>query len=319
MTEGKTTFQLACEIHERHQVPVFPVLIFWSEDLGKWHKQPLVKWTQVSGDPHDIVWQGANAVGVPMGPRSGLVAIDLDDYKAGCQADHWLDGHKVPPTRVHGTTSGGRHMIFRLPDGVTVGNQAPSVRGVDIRGSGGFIVWADIIGRYKVMQDRSPALLPSSLAEELQQLRKGRPDAPISDKNLPPYIGVPEDRLEAKLAAALAHPKATQLKARFAGLTKGLQDHSASGRDMSVAATLARRGFEYPEIVQILLTLFRHGTAARDGWTERTERAAKRCAYRACEAAKARRDKRRQAMIDYWAQCHARPAHHNKNSVESEQ
>jgi len=43
MTEGKTTFQLACEIHQRHQVPVFPVLIFWSEDLGKWHKQPLVK------------------------------------------------------------------------------------------------------------------------------------------------------------------------------------------------------------------------------------------------------------------------------------
>lgn len=284
MKHEPSIYQLACRMHDAHTVPVFPVRIS-KDEHGKWHKQPLVRWGSIPGDPRDVVWHGANAVGVPMGRRSGLITIDLDDYKDGSEAELWLKGHDLPPTRVHGTTSGGRHLIFRMPDGCDLGNHAPDVTGLDIRGNGGFIVWADVPGRYSVLEDRPPSELPVPVCQELQALKTVSRTETISDAEVPDFGYVDPRAVEMKLQKLLQHPDSQALRRRFEGDVAGLKDTSASARDMSVASLLARSGFSFDEIVQVLLEHYPHGTAVRDGWNERTERGARRCAFRADQQA----------------------------------
>lgn len=283
MSNPQSVFQLACQIHDSLGIPVFPVKISYHPDTGKWEKRPLSKWGTGSGNPRELVWQGANAVGVPMGLRSGLIAIDLDDYKKGSQAGVWLRGHKIPATRIHGTASGGRHMIFRLPDGMDFGNHAPDVAGLDIRGSGGFIVWADMGGHYSALVDTVPAVLPESICKELSSRKKTASGPHVTDANLPNFEPVDTTRLVQKLDVALSAIADPGLLSRFEGCTVGLKDKSRSGMDMSLAALLAARGFDFNEIVQTLLEHYQHGTAGRDGWTRKTERAARRCAAQAIQ------------------------------------
>ena len=82
MADRPTAYQLAADLWDRSGIPSFPVLLAQDED-GKWLKKPLVKWGGVTRDTHpsEFNWGGANAVGVPMGRRSGLFAFDVDSYK----------------------------------------------------------------------------------------------------------------------------------------------------------------------------------------------------------------------------------------------
>lgn len=282
MTEHPTIFQMACALYDATGLPVFPVLLY-QKGNGRWEKKPLARWSRVTGDPRDALWQCANAIGVPMGHRSGLIALDLDDYKDGAEANQWLKMHKVPRTRTHATASGGRHLIFRMPKGLHLGNRAPAVKGLDIRANGGFIVWADLVGRYCVLDDSAPALLPDSICAELYALQTPRSGREFSDANLPDYRPVNSDELQRKLDVVLSDVSDEILRARFAGNPTGLKDTSRSAIDMSLASLLAIRGFDFSEIFQTLMEHFHHGTAERDGWCPKTERAAMRCAARAVQ------------------------------------
>ncbi len=294
MHNENPAYQVARQVHEDHAVPVFPVKLSL-EDTGKWQKTPLLKWGSTSGHPDDVPWNGANAVGVPMGQRSGLLAIDLDTYKDGSEAEAWVEKHDLPVTRTHRTASGGRHLIFRLPEGSDFGNKAPKVPGLDVRGSGGYIVWADTGGLYLVEVDMAPAVLPASVCDELAALQSR--SSLLDDRDLPPWTIVDIEALEARLDAALLDPLRPELARRFNGSVEGLSDRSASARDMSVAGLLAPRGFTYSEIVTVLLEYFPHGTAAREDRPEQIlERAAKRCAARAVLQVQDRDAKRMEAM-----------------------
>ena len=173
MADRPTAYQLAADLWDRSGIPSFPVLLAQDED-GKWLKKPLVKWGGVTRDTHpsEFNWGGANAVGVPMGRRSGLFAFDLDEYKPQSAASEWVKKHGLPPTRTHGTTSGGRHLIYQMPPSLSLGNSAPKVHGLDVRGDGGFIVWTDTLGRYSVVDDRAPAALPQLVGEAVYLLRE---------------------------------------------------------------------------------------------------------------------------------------------------
>lgn len=171
---------------------------------------------QVSGDPRDIGWHGANAIGVPMGHRSGLLAIDIDDYKPSSEASSWLETHQLPATRTHRTASGGTHLIYRLPPGTDLGNHAPPVTGLNIRGRGGFIVWADIDGYYGVLDGQLPVELPDAVCRELLA-RRAASGTSMSDKDLPRPQYVPEDALNKKLTQLLSHPDGKLVRARFEG------------------------------------------------------------------------------------------------------
>ena len=76
-------------------------------------------------------------VGVPTGSVTGFDCLDVDVEGLG-----WLNefGNRLPPTRIHETRSGGRHLFFKHVEGVR--NSAGRIaKGIDVRGDGGFVVW----------------------------------------------------------------------------------------------------------------------------------------------------------------------------------
>lgn len=86
-------------------------------------------------------------LGAAMGSASGgLVAIDVDvDEDAGkdgyAELRRWESEHgELPETVTSISGSGGMHMIYRLPEGVTVGNGVNRGLGIDVRGEGGYVV-----------------------------------------------------------------------------------------------------------------------------------------------------------------------------------
>jgi putative DNA primase/helicase len=90
-------------------------------------------------------------IGIPTGVPIGAFVIDIDagmDDKTGevFEADKIISsleaklGSALPATWTAETPRGGRHLYFRLPVGVAVGNRAGVVERVDVRGTGGYVV-----------------------------------------------------------------------------------------------------------------------------------------------------------------------------------
>lgn len=79
-------------------------------------------------------------VGVPTGSVSGFDVLDVDDARHS-EAAEWVEKYKskLPPTRVHETRSGGRHILFRAHESLR--NTAGRIAlGIDTRASGGYII-----------------------------------------------------------------------------------------------------------------------------------------------------------------------------------
>jgi hypothetical protein len=107
---------------------------------------------------------GACMIGVPTGAASDLLVIDLD-VKDGRPGLEWLaaNQHRIPRTRQHSTRSGGRHLLFRYPQGRDIRNSASKIApGVDCRANGGYIITAPSAG-YSVLDDAMPADPPAWL------------------------------------------------------------------------------------------------------------------------------------------------------------
>ena len=146
-------------------------------------------------------------IGIATGP-SGLLVIDLDKPKPGeMPPPSWAlpgigDGADVLAElcQRHGqpfpfetfmvrTRRGGLHLYFTAPSGVRLGNtNGRSERGlgwlIDTRGHGGYVVapgsYVDLpdgTGRYEVVYDRPPALLPDWLTALLS--RREPPIPPV--------------------------------------------------------------------------------------------------------------------------------------------
>ncbi len=77
-------------------------------------------------------------VAYPTGPRSGRDALDLDP-RHGSAVWFQASGHRLPPTRVVATRSGGQHWLFRHREGMRNSQNNPAP-GVDIRGEGGYVI-----------------------------------------------------------------------------------------------------------------------------------------------------------------------------------
>jgi Bifunctional DNA primase/polymerase, N-terminal len=86
-------------------------------------------------------------IGAPMGPASGVWAVDLDvdparkiDGKATLDQLAAQRG-ALPPTWATITPRGGRHLIFAWDSNVDIRNSAGKIGpGIDVRGNGGYIV-----------------------------------------------------------------------------------------------------------------------------------------------------------------------------------
>lgn len=88
-------------------------------------------------------WPEAN-VGIATGAASGFFVLDVDGDAGQISLSGLEEQHgKLPDTVEAITGSGGRHVLFRCPHDLKIHNSAGSIaQGLDIRGTGGFIVAA---------------------------------------------------------------------------------------------------------------------------------------------------------------------------------
>jgi Bifunctional DNA primase/polymerase, N-terminal len=138
------------------------------------------------------LWRDHNGplLGVPMGARSGIDALDIDPRHGGLD---WLEEAKdsLPVTRTHTTRSGGLHFLFRHADGVK-NSESKIAPGVDTRGDGGYIIYWPAHG--------CEVLNPQTVAEWPQWLL--RILCPPKKTNLPPPP-LPATKAEANTRAQI--------------------------------------------------------------------------------------------------------------------
>lgn len=111
----------------------------------------------------------ARLIGGRMGAEAGLIAVDVDLYKAG--AEQWLkareDDGSLGATRIHKTPRGGLHFLYEADEfPTTVVND-----GVDIKGDGGYVILPGSPG-YSVEQE-GLARAPSLLMELIKSAKRG--------------------------------------------------------------------------------------------------------------------------------------------------
>ena len=122
----------------------------------------------------------AALIGVPMGADVGLFTVDLD-IKGGAPGLEWLaaNKHRLPATRIHGTPSGGRHLLFRWPHGRQLRNSVSKIApGVDVRASGGYVC-SPPSGGYSVVDPAMPAEAPGWLLDAIDP-PAAPPPAPVA-------------------------------------------------------------------------------------------------------------------------------------------
>lgn len=168
--------KLAIEVASKLGLPVFPVREKDTTYVNKKSGKPV---TLKAKAPYtrngfkdatkdleviDRLWAANRnaAVGVPMGPETSLLTVDIDNGpdKVGMQTwEH--TGLIVPYTVKTRTVSGGLHLIFKYPNNCIIRNSAGTIFGpdVDVRADGGYIVWAGSIlenGSYQYLPGHSP-------------------------------------------------------------------------------------------------------------------------------------------------------------------
>ena len=182
-------------------LPVFPCRETLDEK-GKIRKSPYTKngYKAASKNEEQVrLWwrKFPNAlVGVPAGPSTGILVVDIDQssHKDGEASFNKLQVGD-PETTQKRTVSGGRHLIFAYPEPHNIRNNASTKLGeyIDIRGHGGYIIWAGsktVLGDYAYREGYSPnekgfQPLPERLLDILTGKIKIKPDIQTSSLMIP--------------------------------------------------------------------------------------------------------------------------------------
>ncbi len=132
-------------------------------------KHPCGRWSRDSTDNPEVIRaalsRGLRNLGIDCG-KSGLLVVDedrpgaFDSYAASA-------GHVVPVTFAV-TTGKGRHVYFRQPPGVPLGNGIGALAGlgIDVRGTGGFVVGPGSVHHSGVRYTPVDATVPVAPAPE---------------------------------------------------------------------------------------------------------------------------------------------------------
>lgn len=88
-------------------------------------------------------WPDSN-LGIATGDVSGFWALDIDPRHGGDGSlDELVSRHgPLPETLTQLTGGGGRHLLFAIPGGDDIRNMTGILPGIDVRGTGGYIVGA---------------------------------------------------------------------------------------------------------------------------------------------------------------------------------
>jgi hypothetical protein len=243
-------------------------------------KRPMTQhgFRDATKDPETIrrSFRYAAMIGIPTGEASGFFVLDLD-CKNGAQGLEWLAAHeaRLPQTRRHRTRSGGVHLLFAMPAGRTIRNSASRVGpGVDVRGSGGYIIAPPSDG-YDVVDHAIIADAPAWLLDlidppRVADLAKYGADLP---KSRPAQSGdgtryglqALDNECQAILSAADGAKHDTLNRAAFSigGLVAAgeLAEGSALHALASALAGIASRCEDYPAAQKTLGAAFRAGMA----------------------------------------------------------
>lgn len=124
-------------------------------------------------------------VGVPMGQRTKLLAIDWDPDKHSDATGEWIQSHAdaLMSARVHGTLRGGKHYLFRISTGqlyqmgtdIELGGVKRS--GLDLRAEGSYIIWWPLHGGS--VSGESAPFLPAGLIDERLHANRTRERPPL--------------------------------------------------------------------------------------------------------------------------------------------
>jgi hypothetical protein len=197
-----------------HGIPVFPLSARSKAPIPKRDKDARGMEIPRSGgfykatcDPVTIhKWwdRTENLIGVPMGPRSGVWAVDVDTNQ-----DHADDGiaawqallaeHGDITSRTHITASDGLHVVLIYPDDEYIGCKRGSIpKGIEIKGAGGYIVMppSKRKGRfYTIGNNIDPIHAPDWLLDLIKTRPTPLPKATRDrNTNLIARLTVPEDR-----------------------------------------------------------------------------------------------------------------------------
>lgn len=145
--------------YAKEGIPVFPLHWLKADGTcscrqgamcGASGKHPRIKnWgEEATTDPKKITewWSKTplSNIGIPMGEKSGLVALDVDTRHGGDKSLAALEAEFGPlPRTITATTgSGGKHYVFRYTEELALKNAVGFRDGLDIRTQGGLIVAA---------------------------------------------------------------------------------------------------------------------------------------------------------------------------------
>jgi hypothetical protein len=230
---------------------------------------------------------GAN-VGVACGP-SALVVLDLDtpggEHAETTRVAHGADtlarlaheaqgeGYELPDhTFAVATSSGGIHLYYQAPVGVTLRNTS-GVAGalLDSRGAGGYVVAAGSVrpnGAYRVVNDAPVAELPDWLIPHLtppvheapQPARRAGNAAPATDKRVTAYLAtVTQKVIDAPQGSR--HDVLLRAAASFGRLVGGGDLSEQLARDTLLQAAATLDDFSTTEAARCIEDGVRYGIA----------------------------------------------------------
>ncbi|MDT5268417.1 MAG: putative primase/helicase [Acidobacteriota bacterium] len=130
-------------------------------------------------------------VGLAMGRKSGLVALDVDPRSGGdASLCELIEAHGELPNTLEAITGGGGAHIFFAHPGVTFKNSSSSLgEGLDVKTDGGYVVAAPSLHasgkRYQWRTRRTPAHLPGWLLKLLTAEKPPAPTKPAAPRRAP--------------------------------------------------------------------------------------------------------------------------------------
>ncbi|WP_425102486.1 phage/plasmid primase, P4 family [Tropicibacter sp. S64] len=190
-------------------------------------------------------WPDAN-IGLNLA-ASGLVAIDVDAYKADCAWETFRDGRTLPLTRVQRSARGGVHYIFLAEDGRRYPGRLCD--GVDVKHNGYILLAPSTFdGKpYRFETDAPPGPAPGWFWEAKPQVSEKKQAAQLSPGNA--SIAINPDRradvAEVESLLSYINPDADGYHA-WIEVLQGLHDHFGGRPEgLSIAERWSERGSKF--------------------------------------------------------------------------
>ncbi|MBA5606787.1 bifunctional DNA primase/polymerase [Duganella sp. FT3S] len=124
-----------------------------------------------------------NNIGIPTGAVNKYIVVDIDVKNGTPGFESWEKLYNetgaLEPTLSSDTPSGGMHVVYSAPDGVSIGNKVGFMPGIDVRGDGGYFVASPSVVAGKPYQWQEPAVqsieMPKALVRKLTEKRSPHP------------------------------------------------------------------------------------------------------------------------------------------------